>query len=242
MKAMILAAGRGERMRSLTDVTPKPLLKVAGKALIEYSIENLVKAGFSQIVINVAYLGQQIKQYCGNGSRWNASIQYSDEGETALETAGGIAKALPLLGDRPFLVVNADIIFDYPLAGLRDKAIDLAHLVLIDNPSHHPQGDFGLDQAGLLSEQGESKFTFSGIGVYRPALFKAVSADHVLKLRPVLALAMQQGRVSGEIFSGLWLDIGTPERLLQVQALLLDRTGSLTAKSSNNHFCLNQAD
>ena len=216
MKAMILAAGRGERMRPLTDLTPKPLLKAAGKALIEYSLENLAKAGFTDIVINVAHLGQQIKTYCGDGSRWQVSIRYSDEGETALETAGGIAKALPLLGDKPFLVVNADILSDYPLAGLRDRTIDLAHLVLIDNPSHHPQGDFYLHDNSLLSEQGQEKFTFSGIGVYHPALFAEVQPDQALKLRPVLHQAMQQGRVSGERYSGLWLDIGTPQRLQEV--------------------------
>ncbi|QPK61528.1 nucleotidyltransferase family protein [Methylomonas sp. LL1] len=221
MKAMILAAGRGERMRPLTDFTPKPLLKVAGKALIEYSIENLAEAGYRDIVINLAYLGRQIRDHCGDGRRWKVSIQYSDEGEVALETAGGIAKALPLLGDEPFLVVNADIIFDYPLADLRDKTIDLAHLLLIDNPPHHPLGDFCLRPNGLLSEQGGTKLTFSGIGVYRPALFKTVSAEQPLKLRPVLEQAMQQGKVSGEKFAGLWVDIGTPQRLRELDAMAI---------------------
>lgn len=216
MKAMILAAGRGERMRPLTDRTPKPLLQVAGKALIEYSLEKLAAAGFTDIVINVAYLGRQIREYCGDGSRWRVSIEYSEEGGQALETAGGIAKALPLLGGRPFLVVNADILFDYPLAGLRDKAVDLAHLVLIDNPPHHPQGDFCLQPNGLLSEAGLPKFTFSGIGVYHPDLFAGVPIGQALKLRPVLNWAMQQGRVAGEHFGGLWLDIGTPERLREI--------------------------
>ncbi|MCK9609115.1 MAG: nucleotidyltransferase family protein [Methylomonas sp.] len=213
MKAMILAAGRGERMRPLTDHTPKPLLQVAGKALIEYSLERLAGAGFTDIVINVAYLGRQIRDYCGDGSRWRVRIEYSDEGAQALETAGGIAKALPLLGDQPFLVVNADILFDYPLAALRDKSIDLAHLVLIDNPPHHPQGDFCLQESGSLSESGQPKFTFSGIGVYHPGLFADMRAGQALKLRPVLNRAMQQGQVTGEYFNGLWLDIGTPERL-----------------------------
>ena len=216
MKAMILAAGRGERMRPLTDVMPKPLLPVAGKALIEYSLENLAKAGFTDIVINVAYLGQQIKDFCGDGKRWQLAIQYSDEGDTALETAGGIAKALPLLGNEAFLVVNADIIFDYPLAHLQHKTVDLAHLVLIENPPHHPQGDFALDSQGRVSEQGAEKLTFSGIGVYHPALFASVSTEQPLKLRPILNQAMQQGKVSGECFDGLWLDIGTPQRLQQV--------------------------
>ena len=213
---MILAAGRGERMRPLTDLTPKPLLNVAGKALIEYSLENLAAAGFVDIVINVAYLGQQIMDYCGDGSRWGVTIQYSDEAATALETAGGIAKALPLLGEQPFLVVNADIVCDYPLAELRNKTIDLAHLVLVDNPSHHPQGDFALSDNGLLSEQGGHKLTFSGIGIYHPALFADVKVDQPLKLKPILSQAMCQGKVSGECFDGLWLDIGTPQRLKEV--------------------------
>lgn len=215
MKAMILAAGRGERMRPLTDTTPKPLLKAGGKALIEYSIESLVTAGFKDIVINIAHLGRQIKDYCGDGNRWGASIVYSDEGETALETAGGIAFALPLLGDQPFLVINADIICDFPLARLRDKKIDLAHLVLVDNPPHHPLGDFSLAPNGLLVEQDKQKFTFSGIGVYHPDLFHNIPFGP-LKLRPVLDGAMQQGRISGEKFNGLWLDIGTQQRLQEI--------------------------
>jgi len=220
MKAMILAAGRGERMRPLTDSKPKPLLKLADKALIEYCLENLVAAGFVDIVINVAYLGHQIIEYCGDGSRWQASIQYSDEGQTALETAGGIAKALPLLGDSPFLVVNADILFDYPLASLRKRSIELAHLVLIDNPPHHPQGDFCLQETGFLSEQGAQKLTFSGIGVYDPALFAEVKVGQALKLRPLLQQAMRMGKVSGEYFGGLWCDIGTPQRLQEVAGSL----------------------
>lgn len=212
MKAMILAAGRGERMRPLTDHTPKPLLKAAGKTLIEYNIENLVEAGFNDIVINIAHLGDQIKAYCGDGRRWQATIAYSDEGELALETAGGIAKALPLLGDEPFLVLNADIVCDYPLARLRDIAVDLAHLVMIANPPHHPDGDFALDTLGLLTSQGASKLTFSGIGVYHPTMFEGIPAAP-LKLRPVLNRAIAEQRISGEKYAGLWMDIGTPERL-----------------------------
>ncbi len=215
MKAMILAAGRGERMRPLTDITPKPLLKAGGKTLIEYSIENLVTAGFTEIVINVAHLGRQIKDYCGNGERWGVSITYSDEGETALETAGGIAFALPLLGNKPFLVVNADIVCDFPLAKLRNQEVDQAHLVLIDNPPHHPQGDFALMANGLITGQGGEKLTFSGIGLYHPDLFQDIPSGP-LKLRPLLDRAMQQGRISGEKFDGLWLDIGTPERLREL--------------------------
>ncbi|MFM8340732.1 MAG: N-acetylmuramate alpha-1-phosphate uridylyltransferase MurU [Methylomonas sp.] len=219
MKAMILAAGRGERMQPLTNTTPKPLLKVAGKPLIEYCIENLVAAGFTQLVINLSHLGQQIRDYCGDGRQWGAAISYSDEGETALETAGGIAYALPLLGNQPFLVINADIICNYPLAELRNKSFDLAHLVLIDNPPHHPQGDFSLNQH-LLSETGSEKFTFSGIGIYHPDLFKNISFAP-LKLRPVLNRAMQDQRISGEKFDGLWMDIGTPQRLSEIEAVLL---------------------
>lgn len=212
MKAMILAAGRGERMRPLTDVTPKPLLKVGDKTLIEFSLENLANAGFYDVVINVAYLGRQIVSFCGDGSRWGLSIQYSDEGETALETAGGIAKALPLLGDQPFLVINADVICDYPLARLRGIEFDLAHLVMIPNPPHHPAGDFSIKPNGLLVEGGDGALTFSGIGLYHPKLFDGVTAEP-LKLRPVLNRAMSENRVSGEPYDGLWLDIGTPERL-----------------------------
>lgn len=215
MKAMILAAGRGERMRPLTDLTPKPLLKVAGKALIEYSLENLLNGGFKDVVINVAHLGQQIKDFCGDGSRWQINIQYSDEGDMALETAGGIAKALPLLGEQPFVVINADIICDFPTGKLRQQPFDLAHLVLIDNPPHHPQGDFHLDAAGLLSEQGQPKFTFSGIGIYQPRLFANLPIAP-MKLRPLLNQAMLQQQVSGQHHAGLWLDIGTPDRLQEV--------------------------
>ncbi|WP_445372946.1 N-acetylmuramate alpha-1-phosphate uridylyltransferase MurU [Methylomonas sp. HW2-6] len=212
MKAMILAAGRGERMRPLTDHTPKPLLRAAGKPLIEYTLENLAAAGFTDIVINIAHLGALIKNHCGNGARWGLSIAYSDEGETALETAGGIAKALPLLGDTPFLAINADIVCDCSLQPLRDVKLDLAHLVMIDNPPHHPEGDFALTDSGLLTGQGETKLTFSGIGLYRPELFEGVPVAP-LKLRPVLNRAIQQQRISGQKHSGIWLDIGTPDRL-----------------------------
>jgi len=220
MKAMILAAGRGERMRSLTDSVPKPLLKVAGKALVELSLEKLAAAGFIEVVINVAYFGAQIMEYCGDGSRWGLTIQYSDEGDTALETAGGIAKALPLLGEAPFLVINADVFCDYPLAGLRDRKVDLAHLILIDNPPHHTVGDFCLQDNGFLSADGPEKLTFSGIGVYHPRLFVGVDPSRALKLRPVLNQAISRAEVSGEYFNGLWLDVGTPERLRELDQRL----------------------
>jgi MurNAc alpha-1-phosphate uridylyltransferase len=222
MKAMILAAGRGERMRPLTDHTPKPLLKAAGKPLIDYSIENLLSAGFKDIVINIAHLGQQIRDYCGNGERWGIKIQYSDEGDAALETAGGIAFAMPLLGNQPFLVVNADVICDFPLVKLRHQALNQAHLVMISNPPHHPLGDFALDQEGRLwehpPEQHSEQLTFSGIGVYHPHLFHDIPAGP-LKLRPILTKAMQNQQISGEKHHGLWLDIGTPQRLQEIGEL-----------------------
>lgn len=215
MKAMILAAGRGERMRPLTDKTPKPLLPVAGKPLIEYHIENLVAAGYRDIVINLAHLGGQIETYFGDGQALGANIVYSDEGETALETAGGIINALPLLGERPFLVVNGDIACDYPLSSLKNKGFDLAHLILVDNPPHHTEGDFYLNHNGVLSEQGPNKFTFSGIGLYHPNLFKDIGAGS-RKLGPLLRQYMNSGRISGEKYDGFWMDIGTPERLQEL--------------------------
>lgn len=167
---MILAAGRGERMRPLTDHTPKPLLPVAGKTIIEHTINQLVSAGFKYIIINHAHLGQQIEDYLGNGKLYGANIQYSPEGEQGLETAGGIINALPLLGDDVFLVVNGDIATDFPFVELKNQAVDLAHLVLVDNPEHHPEGDFYLDNTGKIIDNGTKKLTFSGIGLYRPEL------------------------------------------------------------------------
>jgi MurNAc alpha-1-phosphate uridylyltransferase len=212
MKAMILAAGRGERMRPLTDYTPKPLLKVAGKALIEHTLGQLVDAGFTEIVINHAHLGGQIEAALGGGERYGARIRYSPEGEQALETAGGIVNALPLLGNEPFLVVNGDIATDFPFATLQKVPVDLAHLVLVDNPLHHPKGDFGLDGQGWVQEDGEDPLTFSGIGIYHPALFDNVPPG-VSKLGPLLRRAISKRRVSGQKYDGFWMDIGTPDRL-----------------------------
>ena len=211
MKAMILAAGRGDRMRPLTDTVPKPLLKAAGKPLIQYTIEKLVAAGFTELVINVAYLGEQIIQTLGDGSQFGASILYSREAE-ALETAGGIIQALPLLGCEPFLVVNSDVACDFPLETLKESPKGLAHLVFMPNPEHHPNGDFSLDAQGVVHLDGENKSTFSGIGVYKPELFAGIP-EGKLKLRPVLENAITQGVISGEKFSGFWMDIGTVERL-----------------------------
>lgn len=215
MKAMILAAGRGERMRPLTDHTPKPLLIAGGKALIEHTINQLVAAGFNDIVINHAHLGSQIEDRLGNGSRFGANISYSPEGEQALETAGGIINALHLLGEEVFLVVNGDIATDFPFAGLKNRTVDLAHLVLVDNPAHHPEGDFDLDQSGLVVANAAEQFTFSGIGLYRSELFKNIPAGPN-KLGPLLRQAIASGRVSGQKMNGFWMDIGTPERLQEL--------------------------
>ena len=223
MKAMILAAGRGERMRPLTDHTPKPLLPVAGKTIIEHTITQLVSAGFSDIVINHAHLGQQIEDRLGNGGQFGASISYSPEGEQALETAGGIINALPLLGDDTFLVVNGDIATDFPFAELKNQTVDLAHLVLVNNPGHHPQGDFGLDNTGLIMDNSTEKFTFSGIGLYRAELFRNTPSG-VSKLAPLLRQAIAGQRVTGQQFAGFWMDIGTPERLQELDFLMRARS------------------
>ena len=210
MKAMILAAGRGERMRPLTDHTPKPLLQAGGRPLIEHLIVALVEAGITELVINHAHLGEQVEATLGDGSRWGASIRYSPEAE-ALETAGGIHRALPLLGSEPFLVVNGDIATDFPFATLLGRPIDLAHLVLVPNPEHHPRGDFGL-QDGKAMDGGDIRYTFGGIGVYRPELFKDCVPGR-FPLAPLLRSAMALGSVSGELHQGMWMDIGTMERL-----------------------------
>ena len=209
---MILAAGRGERMRPLTDATPKPLLEAGGKPLIVWSIEALARAGFRELVINVSHLGARIESALGDGRRWDVRIRYSHEHE-ALETAGGIANALPLLGSAPFAVVNGDIHTDFDFASLAPPSgNDVAHLVLIDNPAHHPQGDFALAD-GRVAEQGVRKYTFSGIGVYHPSLFSHIAAGAKYQLAAVLRPAMAAGKVSGEHYEGGWCDVGTPERL-----------------------------
>lgn len=222
MKAMILAAGRGERMRPLTDTIPKPLLKVAGKMLIEYHILALAKAGITELVINIAWLGEQIKTALGDGSKYAVQIQYSDEGGQALETAGGIINALPLLGgddgNAPFVVVNGDIWCDYDFSNLPAQPEGLAHLIMVDNPQHHPEGDFALHDSGHLTTEGEDKLTFSGIGVYHPDLFANLAVT-VLPLAPLLHNAIQQGKVTGEHYQGQWLDIGTPERLSELNQI-----------------------
>jgi N-acetyl-alpha-D-muramate 1-phosphate uridylyltransferase len=220
MKAMILAAGRGERMRPLTDHTPKPLLKVGGKPLIVWHIERLVQAGFKEIVINHAHLGQQIEDALGDGKQWGAHIQYSPE-KVALETAGGIAYALPLLGAEPFLVVNGDTFSDIDYQQLMTAlpSNGLAHLVMVDNPIQHPNGDFALED-GLVKSEGNSQLTFSGVGVYHSDLFLPVKRGDAAKLAPLLRNAMLEQRVSGRHHHGKWYDIGTPQRLAELDAQL----------------------
>ena len=220
MKAMILAAGKGERMRPLTLHTPKPLVQAGGKRLIEYHLEALAKAGFTEIVINHAWLGQQIESYLGSGAQYGVRIQYSPEGEP-LETGGGIFQALPLLGNEPFLVVNGDIWTDYDFARLKQPPSGLAHLVMVDNPAHHPSGGDFYIKDGLLHDAAPDadNLTFSGISLLHPKLFAGCSAG-AFKLAPLLRTAMAQGLVSGEHMDGRWIDVGTLERLAQVESLL----------------------
>lgn len=231
MKAMILSAGRGERLRPLTDHTPKPLLKAGDKPLIVHLIEKLVAAGFNELIINYAHLGEQFPAALGDGSRWGADIRYSPELNGGLETAGGIVHALPLLGNEPFLVVNGDIWTDFDFATLQDclNINSLCHLVLVPNPPQHPDGDFYLDDNNQLQATGPAKLTFSGIGVYRPELFTGLS-DGKRPLKPLLLDAMQQNRATGLLYKGEWADIGTVERLMA-----LDRQMRCNIKDNLNH-------
>ena len=219
MKAMILAAGKGERMRPLTLTTPKPLVRAGGVPLIEYHLRALARAGFTEIVINHAWLGQQIEDHLGDGSRFGVSIHFSPEGEP-LETGGGIFRALPLLGDEAFVVVNGDIWTDYDFSALRQPLEGLAHLVLVDNPEHHPDGDFILADGKVHDgEPAADKLTYSGIAVLHPQLFDGCP-DGAFRLAPLLRKAMAEGRVSGEHLKGHWVDFGTHERLAQVETLI----------------------
>ncbi len=220
---MILAAGRGERMRPLTDHTPKPLLQAGGKPLIVWHIERLVRAGITDLVINHAHLGAQIEQTLGDGRQFGAHIRYSSEG-AALETAGGIAFALHLLGDQPFAVVNGDIYCDYDFARLpvlaakMQQSQDSAHLVLVDNPPHHPNGDFGLHAVQVTDIA--PKLTFSGIGLYKPELFARIPRGSKAPLAPLLRELIALGKVSGEHHRGVWVDVGTPQRLEELDRQL----------------------
>jgi MurNAc alpha-1-phosphate uridylyltransferase len=220
MKAMVLAAGRGERMRPLTDIEPKPLLIVGGKRLIEYHLERLATGGFHEVVINTAWLGDMIPAVLGTGSRFGLSITYSHERPEALETGGGILQALPLLGSAPFLLVNGDVWSDIDLGALRRTPPEgsLAHLVMVRNPPQHPRGDFRLVD-GRLSDGEGSRHTYSGVGIYRPELF-AGSTPGKFPLLPLLRRAMAQDALSGELHEGRWYDIGTPERLAALDAEL----------------------
>jgi MurNAc alpha-1-phosphate uridylyltransferase len=218
MKAMILAAGRGERLRPLTDTTPKPLLEVRGKPVIVWTIERLRRAGIRDLVINHAHLGAKIEHALGDGGAFDVAIRYSPEAQ-ALETAGGIAKALPLLGEDPFIVVNGDIFCDFDFSGLRARLLGegMAHLVLVHNPAHNENGDFALNGSHVALEGGR-KSTFSGIALYRPDLFREVEYGAKAKLAPLLTRAIREGRVSGELHPGMWHDVGTPERLAELNA------------------------
>jgi MurNAc alpha-1-phosphate uridylyltransferase len=214
--AMILAAGRGERMRPLTDTVPKPLLRIRGKPLIERHVERLAQAGVERIVINLAWLGSMIRDYLGDGSRHGVPISYSEESPHALETAGGIFRALPLLGPDPFMVVNGDIFTDYGFERLSLDDERDAHLVLVPNPPQHPRGDFGLEGHAAVPAA-ERQYTFAGIAVYRNEFF-AGCEDGVFPLKPLLLRGMAAKRCGAELYSGLWEDVGTPERLEALNA------------------------
>ncbi len=212
MKAIILAAGRGERLRPLTDVTPKPLLKVGGKYLIEYHLLSLYRAGFRDVVINIAWLGQQIIDALGNGEKYNLNLVYSNERNQALETGGGIYNALPLLGNAPFLVVNADVWTDYPFEKLYEFPLqDKAHLVLVDNPPHHEKGDFAIVDNRLV-DASENLFTYSGLGVYSVDFFENNQAGK-FSLAPIIRDYISVYKISGELYKGCWVDVGTEQRL-----------------------------
>ncbi len=216
MRAMILAAGKGERMRPLTLIKPKPLLEVCGTTLIEHHINNLKTAGFDDIIINISWLGQQIMQKLGNGAQYGVKIRYSAEGQEPLETGGGMLKALPLLGDTPFLVVNGDIKTDIDFKKLRIQPGSLAHLTLVDNPKHNITGDFSILKSGQLDFQhNEKKYTYSGVGIYHPKLLEKCQIG-VFSIVPLLKKAMAKGLVTGELHQGKWDDIGTIERLTAI--------------------------
>jgi N-acetyl-alpha-D-muramate 1-phosphate uridylyltransferase len=217
MHAMILAAGRGERMRPLTDTVPKPLLEIAGRSLIEHQIDRLVAAGVTDLVINLSWLGDMIRERLGDRTEGGVSISYSDEPAGALESGGGIREALPLLGDAPFLVVNADLWCDFDCASLALRPDDLATLVLVANPEHHPGGDFDLVDGRVHDRPA---FTFAGIGLYRPSLLAALPRGRY-GIASVLRQAMAADRVGGVLHRGLWEDVGTPERLRDLQARVM---------------------
>lgn len=239
MKAMIFAAGRGERMRPLTDTCPKPLLKVRGRPLITWHVLNLVRAGITDIVINHAYLGHMIEDELGDGSKFGARIAYSHEPK-ALETAGGIANARHLLGEEPFLAISADIYapyFDFSqvLDALPDRDMlgqpipaekrDIAWLYLTPNPWHNPEGDFGLNMYSLTND-GNPKWNFANIGVYRPEMFDGIAPGEVMRIGPLMRTFIEQGRIGGEIYTGPWVNVGTVEQLEELNAPLAKKAGA----------------
>jgi len=215
MKAMVLAAGRGERMRPLTDETPKPLLEIRGKPVIAYHLEALARAGVREVTINLSWLGARIRAALGSGERWGLKIYYSEEGPQALETGGGIFQALSQLGPGPFLVVNADVFTDFDFGRLSIAPEALAHLVLVPNPEYHPRGDFAL-QAGRVQDVGDPRYTYSGIGVYRAQFFDGCTAGR-FPLLPLLHRAIAAGLLHGELYTGSWSDVGTAKRLAALQ-------------------------
>ena len=218
MKAMLLAAGRGERMRPLSNDTPKPLLKVGEQCLLDYQHAALAEAGFKDVVINTAWLADQVKVHVGDGSKYQLNVSFTFESDGALDTGGGIFNALELLGDEPFMVANSDIWTDFDYGSLTLTEDDLAHLVLVDNPPHHPEGDFSLSK-GRVRENSGQRLTFSGIGVYRAQLFAGATPGK-FPLLPLLHNAMRDNRLGGEWYRGSWMDIGTPDRLKALQYLL----------------------
>jgi MurNAc alpha-1-phosphate uridylyltransferase len=230
MKALIFAAGLGERMRPLTDHTPKPLLRVGGKRLIEWHLEKLAAIGIGDVVINVSWLADQFPATLGDGERWGLHIRYSHEGATPLETGGGMWNALPLLGESPFLLVNGDVWTDVDFARLPREPRGLAHLVMVDRPPQATHGDFALDHDGLVRADGAHRLTYSGIGVYRPQLFDGwreivrepamIDGKPKFPLAPILRAHMAAGAISGEHHRGRWTDVGTPQRLAQLDAEL----------------------
>jgi len=232
MKAMIFSAGKGERMRPLTLSTPKPLLVAGGKPLIVWHLERLATAGFTDVVINTSWLGDQFEPALGDGTRWGLRLHFIDEGAVPLETGGGILNALPLLGDAPFLVVNGDVWTDVEFSALPQQPAGDAHLVLVDNPAQHPRGDFILHADGRVSDVGDGpRLTYAGVGVYRPSILDgwrtvigdtegAAAHPPQFGLAPLMRHAMARGRVTGQHHRGRWTDVGTPERLATLDASL----------------------
>lgn len=223
MKAMVLAAGRGERMRPLTLERPKPLLEAGGVPLIVHHLRALRDAGYPDVVVNLSWLGEQIRAALGDGTAHGVRIAWSEEGPEPLETGGGIFRALPLLRPGPFLVVNGDVWTDVDYRTLGDALApgDLAHLVLVANPGHNPNGDFALDRGRIVEDAGPGipRYTYSGVGVYRPELFDGCR-DGIFKLAPLLRAAARAGRVGARVHLGAWMDIGTPERLADLDRKL----------------------